>query len=261
MGEQTVHEIEQDADHDAGEDLGADARLPALEVREREREHHHHQHRQGIGQLGPQRDLVAQRTLPVLLEVLRVGIKIPCRHLLGLHQQHVEQSGVEDGLPFHLDDVAYCCAHVLEMRLGDVLQHPETVAPVGAALRIAHRQELGVVVELVDPHPLSVESGRTSTTLMKLLSSLIHSPERNSWATTPVMAWERTRCASCWAGGPTNSPNAKVTRANRNPIPANVAAKRAGDTPEVLMTVYSEPATRCASANRVPIRAATGNRT
>ena len=44
------------------------------------------------------------------------------------------------------------------------------------------------------------------------------------------------------------------------PIPASVPAKRAVDTPEVRITVYSEPATIWARANSVPINAAGGNR-
>ena len=58
-----------------------------------------------------------------------------------------------------------------------------------------------------------------------------------------------------------NSPNTKVSADNARPITTSVAAKRTIDTPEVRMTVYSDPATSCASANRVPINAAIGNST
>ena len=108
--------------------------------------------------------------------------------------------------------------------------------------------------------PFSVVSGSTSITLMKRRSSLIQSPERNSCATSPVMAWERRRCASCSAGGAMNSPNAKVSTAKPSPIDASVAAKRVVETPEVRITVYSDPDTSCASAKSVPISAASGKR-
>jgi hypothetical protein len=93
---------------------------------------------------------------------------------------------------------------------------------------------------------------------MNTRSSRIQSPERNSCATRPVIDCERTRCASCSAGGAMNSPITKVSAANRKPIVASMPANRAVDTPEVRITVYSDPATSCASANNVPIRAATG---
>ncbi|MNC91330.1 hypothetical protein D3C83_75720 [compost metagenome] len=94
---------------------------------------------------------------------------------------------------------------------------------------------------------------------MKFLSSLIQSPERNSCATSPVMACERMRCASCSAGGARNSPTTKAMPASATPMPASVAANRVVETPAVRITVYSEPATICASANNVPMRTAGGN--
>jgi hypothetical protein len=88
---------------------------------------------------------------------------------------------------------------------------------------------------------------------------LTHKPERNSWATTPVIAFARKRVANCSASGATSSPIANVKIANTSPTLANIEIIRRIETPETRMTVYSELATIWASANKVPISAAMGN--
>ena len=57
-----------------------------------------------------------------------------------------------------------------------------------------------------------------------------------------------------------NSPKTNVSTENASPTRTIAAAMRVSDTPDARMTVYSEFATRFASAKIVPIRAAIGNR-
>ena len=68
----------------------------------------------------------------------------------------------------------------------------------------------------------------------------------------------RTCCASRSAGGARNSPARKVATASGIPTRMIEKVIWVSDAPEVRITVYSEFATSCAMANRVPISAAVG---
>ena len=95
--------------------------------------------------------------------------------------------------------------------------------------------------------------------LTNTCSSFSHSPERKSCATMPAIERARSRWANCWLAGATNSPSRNVITASTAPSRSSIPVARATETPAARITVYSEFATNCASANSVPMRTAMGN--
>ena len=105
-------------------------------------------------------------------------------------------------------------------------------------------------------------SASTERMLTNVRSCRNQKPDENCCATKrgpSPFAVARIVCARRSAGGATNSPARNVAIASGIPTRTTAQPILHSDAPEARITVYSEFATSCASANSVPISAATGN--
>ena len=124
MAEQAVGQVESQTQHDAGEDLAADAAFAHLEIGERQGQHHHDQYREGIDDLLPEHDLVAGGLLAVFAEVLDIGNQLHQRHLFRHDHQDIENRRIEHRAPIRFGNAAYRGTVFLEPGLHHVFEAP-----------------------------------------------------------------------------------------------------------------------------------------
>ena len=161
MREQPVHEVEGDAQHDAGEHLVAGAAGPDLQVGEGQRQRHHHDHRERIDDLLPEGDLVLAGVLRVFAQMPDVAVQVQPGHAVWLHEQHAEDLGPELGLPVQRGRGGPPGAHgrrqargrhVGEADLLDLAQLPAVAPPPARAARFQQAAQAHLRIELEDPH-------------------------------------------------------------------------------------------------------------